>query len=150
MLIRSKKFKQKTITVGKSKNKGYPSKYVEKCGENLADVYRFYNGGYWFFYESERGGTVCDNKEMRKYCVRGGTFTDKAKTKWLSFCDVNYSYPEKVYKYSQKYKTGPDGIRFWYALPVEVPKEVPKEEIKEQPKEPDVKKRVTKRETYNK
>jgi len=114
MLIRTQKFNQQSITVGKNKNKGYPSKYKDICGENLADVYRFYNGGYWFFYESERGGTVCDNTEMKKYCVRGGVYTDKAKTKWLSFCDVNYSYGEKVYKYSQQYRLGPDGQRFWY------------------------------------
>jgi len=116
MTIRQK-FKQKVIIVGKSKNKGYPSKFVEKCGLNLADIYRFYNGGYWFFYESERGGTVCDNKEMKSFCVRGGTYTDKAKTKWLSFCDVNYSYPEKIYKYAQVYRTGPDKQRFWYEQP---------------------------------
>jgi len=99
----------------------YPKKYVNFCGLNLSDVYRFYNGGYWFFYESSRKkgiDYVCENREMFKYCVRGGTYTDKAKTKWLSFCGVNYSYPEKVFKYSQKYKVGPDGIRFWYKKPI--------------------------------
>lgn len=113
MLIRTKKFKQETAKVY-NKYTSHPAKYVSICGMNLADVYRFYNGGYWFFYESERGGFVCNNKDMRTFCIRGGTWTDKAKTKWLSFCDVNYSYPDKVYKYSQPYKIGKDGISFYY------------------------------------
>lgn len=113
MLIRTKKFKQITAKVY-NKYITHPLAYVTMCGENLADVYRFYNGGYWFFYESERGGFVCDNTTMRTFCVRGGTYTDKAKTKWLSFCDVNYSYPDKVYKYSQPYKKGHDGINYYF------------------------------------
>lgn len=115
MMIRTKKFKSKQITVGKAKNKGYPAKFVSKCGLNLADVYRFYNGGYWFFYESERGGTVCDNKEMRKYCVRGGVWVGSGKNRrYLNFCDVNYDYPDKVFKYSQKYKIWNDEQPFYY------------------------------------
>ena len=65
---------------------------------------------------------------MRKYCVRGGTYTDKAKTKWLSFCDVNYSYPEKVHTQGKKYSNGlSDQERFWYSKekPTEQPKENP-------------------------
>lgn len=125
MLVRTKKFTIKSATVGKSKNPVHPATFVNKCGMNLADVYRFYNGGFWFFYESERGKFVCDNKEMKKYCVRGGTWTDKAKTKWLSFCDVNYSYPEKVYNYSQKYRIGADGQRYWYVKQLPIKEEKP-------------------------
>lgn len=114
MLIRTKKFKNTNLTIG-NKRKVHPKAYVEKCGNNLADVFRYYNAGYWFFYESERGGFVCDNKEMKKYCVRGGTWVGSGKNrKYLNFCDVNYSYPEKVYNYSQPYKMGIDGQRFWY------------------------------------
>lgn len=139
MHIRSRVFKTQQVTI-KKKYKTYPAKYVDYCGDNLADIYRYYNGGYWFIYEAGRKqGTpyVCDNTEMRKLCIRGGTYTDKAKTKWLSFCDVNYTYPEKVHKYSQPYKIGADGQRFWYGKKVEKPKEVkpvPKPEPKEEPK----------------
>lgn len=119
MIIRTKKFKAKELTIY-HKYKVHPSKFVEKCGLNLEDVYRYYNGGYWFLYESEKGGGVCGNNEIRKHCVRGGTYTDKKKTKWLSFCDVNYSYADKVYKYSQPYKTGIDGQRFYYEKPKQV------------------------------
>lgn len=118
-IIKDNKMKVNKISIGKSKNPGYPAKFTENCGNNLADYYRFYNGGYWFVYESGRKNNhksfICSNDEMRKYCVRGGTYTDKAKTKWLSFCDVNYSYPEKVYNYGKKYSNGlPDQQRFWY------------------------------------
>lgn len=139
MMIRTKTFKTKQIAVGRSKGKGYPAKFVEKCGLNLADVYRFYNGGYWFFYEAERGGRVCDNVEMRKYCVRGGVWTGTGKNrKYLDFCDVNYSYPDKVYKFSQKYKIGADGHKFYYSKEqpkvVEVPKVIEPPKIVEVPK----------------
>lgn len=116
MIIRTKKFTQKEVRIY-NKYKAHPSKFVEKCGLNLADVYRFYNGGYWFFIESEKGGFVCSNDEIKKFCTRGGTYTDKKKTKWLSFCDVNYSYPDKVFKYAKPYKTGKDGQRFYYEKP---------------------------------
>lgn len=113
-----KKFKTQKATVGKSKYPIYPAKFTGYCGLNLQDIYRFYNGGYWFFYEASRKKGVpyvCENREMFKYCVRGGTYTDKAKTKWLSFCEINYSYPEKIYKYSQKYNTGLHYLyNFWY------------------------------------
>lgn len=125
MMIRTMIFQKEKVLVGSNKRVGYPKKYVENCGSNLADIYRYYNGGYWFFVESELGKGVCDNTEMKKYCVRGGVFTDKAKTKWLDFCDVNYSYPEKVFKYSQKYRIGPDGQNFWYKKPEVVSKEIP-------------------------
>lgn len=113
MTIRTQKLKQTTAKIY-NKYTAHPSKYLNICGENLADVYKAYNGGLWFVYESERGNFVCDNTEMKKFCIRGGTYTDKAKTKWLSFCEVNYSYPDKVFKYAQKYKIGNDNMRFYY------------------------------------
>jgi hypothetical protein len=113
MMIRTKIFKVKSM---KFRNTYiHPEKFVSKCGLNLSDVYRYYNGGYWFFYESERAGIVCDNKEMVTKCVRGGTWVGTGKKRrWLSFCEVNYSYPDKVYNYSKKYKIGKDGQRYWY------------------------------------
>lgn len=133
-IIRDNKLQVEKILVGKGKNPAYPAKFTKICGKNLADYYRFYNGGYWFVYESGRKGKnlfACDNKEMRKYCVRGGTYTDKAKTKWLSFCDVNYSYPEKVYNYGRKYNNGlPDQEIFWFT----------EDEIQKQPKTTEPKK----------
>jgi len=118
-LIINKKFKQENITVGKSKYHISPNKYVQVCGNNLADAYRFYNGGYWFFYEAglkQKGEYVCENREMFKYCVRGGVWVGKGeKKRWLSFCEVNYSYPEKIYKYSQKYNMKlPTTYVFWF------------------------------------
>lgn len=95
-----------------------PLKFTNYCGSNISDFSRYYNGGYWFVYEASRKGNnkfACNNDEMRKLCVRSGTYVGSGKNKrWLSFCDTNYSYPEKVYKYSQKYRAGKDGINFWY------------------------------------
>lgn len=130
MMIRTQMFQKEKVSVGNKKRPGYPKKFVEKCGTNLADVYRYYNGGYWFFAESEIGGRVCDNVEMRKLCVRGGVWVGTGKNRrFLDFCDVNYSYPDKVYKFAQKYKIGNDGQRFYYTK--DVPKSsVIKEEVK--------------------
>lgn len=124
--IKDVKLKQEQITFRKYKIR--PASFTRYCGTNLADIYKFYNGGYWFVYESSRkktGTYVCENREMFKYCVRGGTYTDKNHTKWLSFCEVNYSYPEKIYKYAQPYKKGmKDGIQYWYT---DQPKPKPKQ-----------------------
>jgi hypothetical protein len=114
--IREVHFAKAKVSVGKGKNPAKPATFVSRCGSNIADTVRFYNGGYWFFWESELGGWDCVNREMFKHCVRGGTYTDKKKTKWLSFCEVNYSYPEKVYKYAQPYRRGEDGMRYWYVI----------------------------------
>ncbi len=92
-----------------------PINFTKKCGLRLSDIYRHYNGGYWFIYESKLANSSydCDEVNMRQYCVRGGTFVGSKNPKWLSFCDVNYSYANKIYKFSQKYKIGNDGIGFW-------------------------------------
>jgi len=90
-----------------------PIEFTTKCGSNLSDIYRFYNGGYWFIYESKLANPTytCNQNEMFINCVRGGTWVG---SKWLSFCQVNYSYADLVYKYSQKYKTGKDLINFYH------------------------------------
>lgn len=131
-IIREKKLLLEKTSIGKSKNPTFPNKFTNFCGRNIADYYRFYNGGYWFVYESGRKNKnitfACDNTEMRKYCVRGGTTVGG---KYLSFCDVNYSYPEKVYNYGRRYSNGlPDQERFWFS----------KEQVQKQPKELDPKK----------
>lgn len=116
MLIRTKKFNVEKVTV--KKRIGHPKAFVKKCGLNLADVYKYYNGGAWFFVETEIGGTVCDNKEMRKLCVRGGTWVGSGKNRrYLNFCDINYDYPTKVFDFSSPYKMGKDGQPFWYEEP---------------------------------
>ena len=110
-LILSKHFKSGEMTF-KSKYKINPSKHVENCGLNLADVYRFYNSGYWFFHEANINSLSCSNNDMSKKCVRGGTCAGK---QYLSFCQISYSYPIKIYKYSEQYKVGSDGTwKFWY------------------------------------
>ena len=117
-LIRDKKLKASKSSV--HGHPIYPANYISFCGQNLSDLYRTYNGGFWFVYESTRKSGVsfvCENREMFKYCVRTGTWVGTGKNRrWLSFCEVNYSYPEKVYKYSQPYKVGKDSVRFWYPI----------------------------------
>lgn len=115
MSLIMKKFKSEKVSF--KKHIIYPAHYQTICGNNLADYYRFYNGGFWATYEScINNDCVCDNNEMKKKCVRGGTWVGTGNNKrWLSFCEVNYSYPEKVYKYSQKYNNGMlTNYRFWY------------------------------------
>jgi hypothetical protein len=101
----------------KSKYEISPLEFTTKCGSNLSDVYRYYNGGYWFVYESKRANPtyVCEQNIMKDYCVRGGVWIGSGnKKRWLSFCEVNYSYADQVYKYSQKYRAGKDNINFYY------------------------------------
>lgn len=86
-----------------------PKSYVEDCGVRLADVYQFYNGGYWFIYEASKTDT-CDRAEMRANCKRGGVWVGK---RYLNFCDINYSYPRKVYDYGQAYKITSDRRAYW-------------------------------------
>jgi hypothetical protein len=106
-------FKQSDMTIGKSKYKFNPSKHVEKCGLRLADIHRYYNGGAWFFAEANIGPLlVCSNNEMASRSVRGGTCVGK---QYLSFGQINYSYPIKVWAYAQPYKGVTDGSwKYWY------------------------------------
>jgi hypothetical protein len=125
-VIMTKKFKIENSKVNKHPIK--PASYVRSCGMNLSDVYKYYNAGFWFFYDASRKqGTsfVCENRESFKYCTRGGTWVGSGKNKrWLSFCEVNYSYPEKIYDFSKPYKIGEDGNRFWYEKTPEPIKEI--------------------------
>lgn len=111
-MIIEKHFTSGDGTVGNSKYPFNPKKHVEKCGLNLADVYKKYNGGVWFFAEANRNGLVCSNNEIAEKCVRGGVCVGK---QYLNFCQVNYSYPIKVYNYAQPYKGLSDGKwKYWY------------------------------------
>lgn len=113
-LIRDKYMKQKS-TKFKNKYQIEPLTFTNKCGTRLSDIYRHYNGGYWFVWESKLADKnyACDQKDMRSHCVRGGTWVGTKNPRWLSFCEVNYTYADKVYKYSQKYKVGNDRIKYW-------------------------------------
>ena len=116
----------------KSKYEISPVEFTTKCGSNLSDVYRYYNGGFWFIYESKRADPTytCEQTEMKKYCVRGGAWVRTGdKKRWLSFCDVNYNYADQVYKYSQKYRTGKDSINFYYVKNVPLKEEESKIEL---------------------
>ncbi|MFA5395337.1 MAG: hypothetical protein WC346_04885 [Methanogenium sp.] len=112
-MIIEKYFTGGNSTVGNSKYPFNPKKHVEACGLLLSDVYKRYNAGVWFFAEAAIGGKIsCSNNEMAKKCVRGGTCVGK---QYLNFCQVNYSYPIKVYNYAQPYKNLSDGNwKYWY------------------------------------
>lgn len=94
--IKSKYSQIEKLSFGKNKVIISTKKYTDTCGVKLSDIYQFYNGGYWFYYEASKAGYSCDRKVIRTFCTRGGAWTDKAKTNWLSFCEVNYSYPEQI------------------------------------------------------
>lgn len=94
----------KKVVFGKKKTVISPKKYTDKCGLKLADIYQFYNGGYWYYYEAYKSGYSCSRPIVRTFCTRGGAYTDKAKKNWLSFCQVNYDYPDQIYKRGNKYK----------------------------------------------
>jgi len=113
-LIKDKYMKQKSIKF-KNKYQIEPLTFTNKCGTRLSDLYRNYNGGLWFVHESKLADKnyACEEKEMRSHCVRSGTWVGTKNPRWLSFCEVNFSYATKVYKASQKYKMGKDGITFW-------------------------------------
>ncbi len=114
-LIKDKYMKQPSIKF-KGKYQIEPLIFTNKCGTRLSDLYRHYNGGYWFVYESKLADKTyaCSEQDMKDHCVRGGTWVGSgSKRRWLSFCEVNYSYAQKVYKYGQKYRIGKDNISYW-------------------------------------
>lgn len=74
-------------------------------------TYQGYNGGWkWLYLENQRAGTS-SWADMRQQCRRK-TITLK-NGGLLSFCDVNYDYSIRISKYSQSYRIGKDGMRFW-------------------------------------
>lgn len=74
-------------------------------------TYQGYNGGFkWLQNEYKRAGSS-DWQLMKNQCQRK---TIKLKNgNYLSFCEVNYDYSKKVYKYGSLYRSGVDGYEFW-------------------------------------
>lgn len=92
------KFSKATVlTVGAKKHKIYPAAYTQMCGLRLADIYQFYNGGFWMYYEADLADS-CDRKKMEENCVRTPTN-----------CKINYLYPKRVYNYGNQFKLFDDG-----------------------------------------
>lgn len=73
--------------------------------------YQAYNGG-WGNLKAEynRAGET-DWDKMKEQCRRK-TITLKNGSK-LDFCEVNYDYSVKVYKYGKVYRQGVDKMKFW-------------------------------------
>lgn len=72
--------------------------------------YRIYNGGAGALKAEYLRAGVLDPDVMHLFCERR-----KIQFKWgiLDLCVVNKEYAEKVYKYGDAYRRGPDGMRFW-------------------------------------
>jgi hypothetical protein len=77
----------------------------------LCYTYQAYNGGWkWLYVESERAGSeqwidmkaACQRKKIK---LKSGSILD--------FCEVNYDYSIKVWKYGSLYRMGKDGQAFW-------------------------------------
>ncbi|WP_345993776.1 hypothetical protein [Sulfurimonas sp. HSL-1716] len=84
---------------------------------HLWTAYQVYNGGPLVNKEISRARAALHVREVphdtaRKYCKRRTiTFLDGTK---LNACDINYEYPEQIYKYAQQYKLFSDGSYiFW-------------------------------------
>lgn len=74
-------------------------------------TYQAYNGGFGNLKsEYKRAGEV-DWEKMKEQCRRK-TITLKSGNK-LDFCEVNYDYSVKIYKYGKMYKQGSDQRKFW-------------------------------------
>jgi hypothetical protein len=90
----------------------YPGYYKNKCGKRLADMFQRYNSGVWHLYEVSKADYCCDRNQAFEKCTRGGVVVGK---QYISFCEVSYSYPVKVDKFSLPYKLFSDKKqwRFW-------------------------------------
>jgi hypothetical protein len=73
--------------------------------------YQGYNGGEGNIKKELARAGQPDWNKMKAVCQRK-TITLKSGQK-LSFCEVNYDYSRKVYKYGQSYKRGVDKFIFW-------------------------------------
>jgi len=84
----------------------YPKRFVDKCGFRIGDMFQIYNGGVWLIREFEAGKSVfCKREDIRLFCLRGGVTVNN---RYISFCEVNYTYPDRVYKNSLPYKMWED------------------------------------------
>ncbi len=74
-------------------------------------TYQGYNGGYGALKSEYKKAGLADWKAMKAQCTRK---TIKLKSgALLSFCDVNYDYSQRVYRYGRQYASGKDGMRYW-------------------------------------
>lgn len=97
MQIERMKFKKTYIS---------PKKFVDKCGFRIGDMFQIYNGGVWLVREFEVGNSIfCERGDIKMFCLRGGVVV---KGKYINFCDVNYSYPDRVLNNSIPYKMWED------------------------------------------
>lgn len=89
----------------------YPKSFKKKCGAKLRYIYMMYNAGYWLVYEFEKGNSkYCDLDYIKQFCGRSGTYTPQGK--WLSFCEINYDYPNKIKKYAEPYRVAKDSSKW--------------------------------------
>jgi hypothetical protein len=73
--------------------------------------YQGYNGGWGNLNSEHKRAGKTDWNAMRDQCRRK-TITLKSGNK-LDFCEVNYDYSMKVYKYGKVYRQGVDKMKFW-------------------------------------
>lgn len=74
-------------------------------------TYQAYNGGWTLLKKEYQRAEIADWDLMRLECKRK-TIVLKCGD-LLNFCDVNYDYSKKIYKYGQQYKIVEDGMKFW-------------------------------------
>jgi hypothetical protein len=80
-------------------------------GKPLCYTYQAYNGGWKLLYTESARANSEQWIDMKNACQRR-----KIKLKCgslLDFCDVNYDYSIKVWKYGNKYRTSDDIIKYW-------------------------------------
>lgn len=72
--------------------------------------YQIYNGGRGALHQEFLRAGLVDWELMRLSCQR-----KKIAMKWgvLDLCAVNYDYSKKIRTYSDTYRRGPDGMRYW-------------------------------------
>lgn len=72
--------------------------------------FQIYNGGRPILYKEFQKAGGADWSKMRAVCQR-----KKIQMKWgvLDLCNVNYDYSKNIEKYGNKYRRGPDGMRYW-------------------------------------
>lgn len=82
----------------------------ENWTDKLFIDFQTYNGGRSLLYKEYQRAGIVDWDLMRLECKR-----NKVQFKWgvLDFCEVNYSYSQKIYKGGQKYRRGVDGYKYW-------------------------------------
>lgn len=65
-------------------------------------AFRAYNGGLGILNREIRLAQSCDKETVKSFCSRKIIKLKNGKT--LNMCDVNISYPERIFQKSEKYK----------------------------------------------